>query len=215
MAARTIATGSAIVVEEDGGEPDGWGDDADLGLDDEDKPAGSTGDVGSGDDEGGWEVGDEDLELPSDLSVAAHGGEDEDRGYYVPPTRGQPPMQGWAAHSQLVIDHASAGSYESGFRLLHDQIGVVNFAPFKYVQSCQNCVAFVVLTVFPFPLRRPLFTAAFAKSRTLFAGLPNLPSLSAYPQRNWREVAASSKVHGLPALGVRLADLAQRLQVCN
>lgn len=49
----------------------------------------------------------------------------------------------------------------------------------------------------------------------MFAGLPNLPSLSAYPQRNWREVAASSKVHGLPALGVRLADLAQRLQVCH
>jgi hypothetical protein len=47
----------------------------------------------------------------------------------------------------------------------------------------------------------------------MFAGLPNLPSLAAYPQRNWREVAASSKVHGLPALGVRLADLAQRLQV--
>lgn len=47
----------------------------------------------------------------------------------------------------------------------------------------------------------------------MFAGLPNLPSLAAYPQRNWREAAASSKVHGLPALGVRLADLAQRLQV--
>ena len=63
------------------------------------------------------------------------------------------------------------------------------------------------------PIIRPLFTAAFAKARTMFAGLPNLPSLAAYPQRNWREAAASSKVHGLPALGVRLADLAQRLQV--
>ena len=47
----------------------------------------------------------------------------------------------------------------------------------------------------------------------MFAGLPNLPSLFSYPLRNWREVAASSKVHGLPALGVRLPDLAQRLQV--
>ena len=135
MAARTIASGSAVATEEDAGEPDGWGDDADLGLDDEDKPVGSAGNAESGDEEGGWEVGDEDLELPSDLSVAAHGGDDEDRGYYVPPTRGQPPMQGWATHSQLVIDHASAGSYESAFRLLHDQIGVVNFAPFKYVQQ--------------------------------------------------------------------------------
>ena len=144
MAARTIASGSAVATEEDTGEPDGWGDDADLGLDDEDKPVGSTGNAESGDEEGGWEVGDEDLELPSDLSVAAHGGDDEDRGYYVPPTRGQPPMQGWASHSQLVIDHASAGSYESAFRLLHDQIGVVNFAPFKYVQQIFNSSVFRV-----------------------------------------------------------------------
>lgn len=57
--------------------------------------------------------------------------------------------------------------------------------------------------------------SAFARSRTLFAGLPNLPSLAAYPQRNWKEAAASTKVHGLPSLGIRLPDLAQRLQVRN
>ena len=211
MAARTIASNSAVAVEDDGGVADGWGDDADLDLDGEEKAVGSTGNAESGDDEGGWEVGDEDLELPSDLSAVAHGGEDEDRGYYVPPTRGQPPLQGWATHSQLAIDHASAGSYESAFRLLHDQIGVVNFAPFKYVY----CKVFVCKqTVYcSIPIIRPLFTAAFAKARTMFAGLPNLPSLAAYPQRNWREAAASSKVHGLPALGVRLADVAERLQV--
>lgn len=60
---------------------------------------------------------------------------------------------------------------------------------------------------------RPLFMAAFARARTMFPGLPNMPSLSAYPQRNWKEAATSSKVHGLPTLGVRLTDLAQRLQV--
>lgn len=137
MAARTIASASTAAAEDDGGVADGWGDDADLALDDEDKPVGSVGNGESGDEEGGWEVGDEDLELPSDLSTAAHGGDDEDRGYYVPPTRGHPPMQGWAAHSQLAIDHASAGSYESAFRLLNDQIGVVNFSPFKYDYECQ------------------------------------------------------------------------------
>lgn len=57
--------------------------------------------------------------------------------------------------------------------------------------------------------------SAFARSRTSFAGLPSLPSLSAYPLRNWKEAAASSKVPGLPALGIRLADLALRLQVCD
>lgn len=55
--------------------------------------------------------------------------------------------------------------------------------------------------------------AAFARARTMFAGLPCIPSLSAYPQRNWKEAGASAKVHGLPSLGIRLPDLAQRLQV--
>ena len=55
--------------------------------------------------------------------------------------------------------------------------------------------------------------SAYARARTMYAGLPNLPSLFAYPQRNWKEAAASAKVAGLPSLGVRLADLAQRLQV--
>ena len=135
MAARTIASGSvAVADDDDAGAADGWGDDADLGLDDEDRPAdgGRRGGGGeSGDEEGGWEVGDDDLELPTDLTTASHGGDDEDKGYYVPPTRGQPPLQGWANHSQLAIDHATAGSFETAFRLLHDQIGVVNFEPFR------------------------------------------------------------------------------------
>ena len=79
---------------------------------------------------GGWEV-DEDLDIPADLSAAAGGAEDEESGYYVPPTRGQSALQQWAAHSQLAVDHATAGAFESAFRILNDQIGVVNFQPFK------------------------------------------------------------------------------------
>jgi coatomer subunit alpha len=55
--------------------------------------------------------------------------------------------------------------------------------------------------------------SAFARARTAFAGLPNLPSLYSYPLRNWKEAGASSKVAGLPSVGVRLTELAQRLQV--
>lgn len=55
--------------------------------------------------------------------------------------------------------------------------------------------------------------ASFARSRTAFVALPNLPSLYGYPLRNWKEAAASAKVHGLPAIGIRLSDLADRLQV--
>ena len=79
-------------------------DDADFDLDGKENAVGSTGNAESGDVEGSWEVGDEDLELPSDLSA---GGEDEDHGYYLPPTRGQPPLQEWATHSQLAIDPGS------------------------------------------------------------------------------------------------------------
>jgi len=55
--------------------------------------------------------------------------------------------------------------------------------------------------------------AAYGRARTMYAGMPQLPSLYAYPQRNWKEAASSAKIFGLPPLGVRLADLAQRLQV--
>ena len=134
VAAATGASEIAAVMDDDGGAGDGWGDDADLALDDDDgmgAPAATTGAGVSGDEEGGWEV-DEDLDIPADLSSAPSTGvEGDDGGYYVAPTRGQTPMQGWAAHSQLAIDHATAGAFESAFRILNDQIGVVNFLPFK------------------------------------------------------------------------------------
>lgn len=195
MAARAGATGASseiAVMDDDGGAGDGWGDDADLDLGDDDRLAAApTGaEPVSGDEEGGWEV-DEDLDIPADLSAAAGGAEDEESGYYVPPTRGQSALQQWAAHSQLAVDHATAGAFESAFRILNDQIGVVNFQPFK-----------------------PLFMAAYARARTMYAAMPLLSSLYAYPQRNWKEAASSAKIAGLPSLGVRLADLAQRLQIC-
>ena len=138
MAARAATASGmseiAAVMDDDGGAGDGWGDDADLALDDEDlvgAPAGAAGEAVSGDEEGGWEV-DEDLDIPADLSGAPAAATDgEDGGYYVAPTRGQTPMQAWAAHSQLAVDHATAGAFESAFRILNDQIGVVNFLPFR------------------------------------------------------------------------------------
>ena len=89
---------------------------------------------------------------------------------FAPPPKGQSPAQNWTNNSSLPIDHVVAGSFESACRLLHDQTGVVDFAPF-----------------------RSLFMAHFARS-------------------NWKEAGPRN---GLPAVGTRLNDLVEALQVCN
>lgn len=141
-----------------------------------------------GADEGGWDVGDDDLELPPDMdmeSAAVSGG---DEGYFVPPTKGIPQSQIWANNSQLAVDHILAGSFESAFRLLHDQIGVVDFSYY-----------------------RSLFLSTYSRSRTAFVALPCLMPLMGYPHRNWRDAGIKG---GLPAVGLKLNDQVQRLQAC-
>ena len=72
-------------------------------------------------------------------------------------------------------------------QLLNDQLGVVNFEPYKQ-----------------------LFMSTYARSRTSIPGLPSTPDLFGYPHRNWKEAGAKS---GLPSVGLKLNDLVQRLQV--
>merc|ERR1719412_2588584 len=182
---------SALVMEDDddiataGGK--GWGDDEEEGF-------GSDGDVdidgekaaGEGSD-GGWDVDEEDLGLPTDLepsidTVAA----DETEGYFVPPTKGTNPCTHWANNSNLPVDHILAGSFESACRLLHDQVGVVNFEPYQ-----------------------TLFMTNFARSRTSSTALPLLPAINNYPQSNWRDAKPNT---GLPQVGLKLNDLSDRLQ---
>ena len=68
----------------------------------------------------GWDVDDDDLDLPTDLEPASNlTGTDrsgEDDGYFVPPTKGQSPAQNWANNSQHPVDHIVAGSFESACR---------------------------------------------------------------------------------------------------
>ena len=135
---------------------------------------------------------DDDLDLPTDLEPtsgglttgATDGGDDE--GYFVPPTKGHSPTHHWTNNSSLPVDHIVAGSFESACRLLHDQVGVVDFGPYK-----QH------------------FMTNFARSRTSFLGISGLPSMNGYPQSNWKEPK-----NGLPAVGTKLNDLVQRLQSC-
>uniref|UniRef100_A0AAV2JNM2 Coatomer subunit alpha n=1 Tax=Knipowitschia caucasica TaxID=637954 RepID=A0AAV2JNM2_KNICA len=178
-------------MEAPGGE--GWGEDAELQLDEDGfmdaqeafgEEGGVAKDEGGG---GGWEV-EEDLDLPPELDVpAAAGGAAED-GFFVPPTKGTSPAQMWCNNSQLPVDHILAGSYETAMRLLHDQVGVVDFAPYK-----------------------SLFMQTLSRGRTCFLGLPSLPCLRGHPQRNWKDCGLKQ---GLPAVGVRLSDLISRLQQC-
>ena len=72
---------------------------------------------------GGWDVGDEDLVLPPELESTVVPGADD--GYFVPPTRGPSQLQVWVNNSQLPVDHILAGSFESAFRLLHEQVSSV------------------------------------------------------------------------------------------
>lgn len=193
---QALAAADPIAIDGGDGVVEGWGDDADLGLDGDDgddmKDALSNagGDADGGGDGPGWDVGDDDMELPEELvsKMGSASVSDSTGGGYEPPTRGLSRTQVWANNTNLVADHLRAGSFESAFRLLNDQVGVVNFGPYK-----------------------PLFMALYTAARTSFSALPNLNPLAAHPQRAWKEVNIK-KAH--PAIGVKLNDLVQRLQVC-
>lgn len=172
---------------------DGWGADADIGLgddnnEDEDEMKDAL-DSQGGDNEGpGWDVGDEDLELPEEIASKMASVSLGDGGDYQCPTRGPTHIQYWANNTNLVADHLRAGSLESAFRLLNDQVGVVQFEPFK-----------------------ALFMEFFIGARTSYTALPNLDSIFGHPQRNWKE---SNMKKANPTVYVKLNDLVQRLQTC-
>ncbi|KAJ7321508.1 hypothetical protein OS493_034563 [Desmophyllum pertusum] len=121
--------------------------------------------------------------ITQDVSRAAGTG---DEGYFVPPVKGASQSQVWCTNSQLAVDHVLAGSFESAMRLLHDQLGVVVFEPYK-----------------------PLFMLSFGCGRTALLAMPGGPPLMGHPHRNWREAGAKC---GLPAVGMKLNMLVKRLQ---
>uniref|UniRef100_A0A8D2PDY9 COPI coat complex subunit alpha n=1 Tax=Zosterops lateralis melanops TaxID=1220523 RepID=A0A8D2PDY9_ZOSLA len=164
---------------------EGWGEDAELQLDedgfvDAGEGFGEEG-AGKGQEEGGgWEV-EEDLDLPPELDVPAGPAGTAEDGFFVPPTKGTSPAQVWCNNSQLPVDHILAGSFETAMRLLHDQVGVTNFGPYKQ-----------------------LFMQTFSRGRTTFQALPIifLP--------NSRDFLGNN---ALPAVGLKLSELIQRLQL--
>lgn len=185
------ALAAADVVYDDGA-VDGWGADADIGLgedEDDDDDMKDALENPDGENEGpGWDVGDEDLELPEELASKIAAVNISEGGEFETPTRGLSHEQCWSNNTNLVADHVRAGSFESAFRLLNDQVGVVNFVPYKQ-----------------------LFLNTFVTSRTSYSALANLESLFSYPQRNWKETNLKK---ANPSVYIKLNDLVQRLQLC-
>lgn len=170
----------------------GWGADADIGLGDDDDGDDEMKDAletQEGENDGpGWDVGDEDLELPEEIASKMASVNLSDSDNFECPNRGLMHTQYWANNTNLVADHLRAGSFESAFRLLNDQVGVVKFESYK-----------------------ELFLQFFIGARTSYSALPNLDPLFGHPQRNWKE-ANMKKAN--PTVYVKLNDLVQRLQLC-
>lgn len=181
---------STIAAPEDEEDPliDGGGEgwDADLELDDEEQPvaASKSAATKSDDEDAGWDVGDDDLELPPDVVGAA--GDQADQ-YFVCPTYGTPDIQQWINNSSLAIDHVCSGSFHTAFGLLCEQIGACQFQPF-----------------------RQLFMTAFAQCRTAYTPLPLTPPLFVYPRREH----SASKGPAFPAVVYQLPALIENLQTC-
>ncbi|XP_034230743.1 coatomer subunit alpha isoform X1 [Thrips palmi] len=179
-AAANAALAAAPIGDEV--EPEGW--DTDPEVDDGEGEEGA-GDAGAGGGTG-WDEGDDDLELPPELEETLPAAAEE--GYFVAPTKGTSQSQLWVNNSQLAVDHILAGSFESAFRLLHDQVGVVNFDAYESV-----------------------FMSTFSRARASFPAFPQRGSIYRHLQRSWGD---SGPKGGLPAIGLKLNDLVQRLQVC-
>ncbi|XP_053672678.1 coatomer subunit alpha [Anopheles nili] len=179
------------MVSEAAEEEDGWGVDDDLQDGDRYEDAKEenevkTGEAGEG---AGWDVGDDDLELPEELiSKISSSNATGNKNFFSAPPKGHPLSHFWTLNSQLAADHVRAGSYDSACRLLNDQVGVVNFVPYKV-----------------------LFMESYIASKTSYSSFPHVSSLSAHPNRNWKEVNPKN-CH--PTLAFKLNDLVQNLQSC-
>ncbi len=171
-----------------------WGDDAHLEIHDENYDDDANDDdyvrVVQTDDNldgtKGWDV-DDDLDI-GDVVLPArddHPHESSSQ-FFTAPTKGISRQQIWLNNSKLAVDHILAGSFETAMRLLHDQVGIVNFDELK-----------------------PIFMQTYSRSRTCFTGLPSLSPLFTYPCKNPNDAATHKS---LPVVGLKLADLVQRLQ---
>ncbi|XP_026754434.1 coatomer subunit alpha [Galleria mellonella] len=188
--ARAGAEAGAIAAAAVGDEPleaaGAWGDDDDI-LDEKNVLEGEDVAAEDGSD-GGWDVGDEDIELPEELAPVSADidGGDEAGSYFVAPTRGS--AAAISPRLRTAHDHVATGQFEIAFRLLNEQVGIVNFSPYS-----------------------EQFLNMYGAARMWFGGLASVPPLPALLHRNWKEASGKDL---LPVLTIKLNDLVTQLQQC-
>ncbi|KRY66160.1 Coatomer subunit alpha, partial [Trichinella pseudospiralis] len=164
---------------------EGWGEDEDLlqtpEMGDEEVKEFELEDEG-----GGWEV-DDNIDLPPDL-LELSSPTDEEGGTYVPPARQASTAVRWVVNTRLPMVHVVAGSFETAFQLLRDQIGVVNFKPF-----------------------RQHFMALYCRSKLVLECLPVISPLILYPIKDGGNSMDSNT---LPPVGLKMSYMATELQAC-
>jgi coatomer protein complex subunit alpha (xenin) len=166
------------INESDLGGDGGWNPEEDIDdLDPTEKPTADDEEDGAG-----W--GDEDdLEIDDiDLPSSKGGDSVADTGHYIAPSRGPPITQAFSSNSQLVVDHVMAGSFESAMRLMHDQLGIVDFTGYK-----------------------DIFMSIYQTSRALLPTNPGISSNFSYPTRNGMREGNGRQ--SLPYVGLRLEHL--------
>ncbi|XP_053619485.1 coatomer subunit alpha [Plodia interpunctella] len=180
-----VGVASAIVDDEPLEAGGAWGNDDDPLAEDGEEGEAPAVDPEDACEDGGWDVGDDDLDLPEELApVSADMDSGGDTQYFAAPTRGAHA----AAALRTAHDHVATGQFEIAFRLLNEQVGIVNFEPYLETFMCM-----------------------FASARASFGALASLPPLWARLHRNWKE--ASGK-HLLPVVTAKLNDLVIQLQQC-
>lgn len=123
-----LANAESLMVDDDGDAGGaGWGDESDLNLDGNGEAVLDDEDMqdalGEGDEDGeaGWDV--EDLDI-QDLPPGTANASASDDNYFVAPVLGNSHGHYWVKNSKLVVDHVLAGSFDSAFRLLNEQVSL-------------------------------------------------------------------------------------------
>lgn len=90
----------------------------------------------------------------------------------------------WQRSSKLPADHVLAGAFDSAMRILHQELGIVNFEPLK-----------------------PIFLSLFSSCKTSLSGIPSVPSML-FPLQIKNEDSPST-----PVIPISVSSLVQQLQV--